>query len=701
MSGETPPAPDVRYHLTARPWKPLDTQPAAYLDVIEGLVRFTVRLQDAEGAIIDPYLHKEHQYATPYFAYAVGALIKAGRGRELLPNGVRAMEHATRMFAGGRNAIPEQHGEFFIPCLTEALAIYQPLVPAGQFASWRERMRNPRREVIKGSVNNWETYAMKGEWLRQEAGLAQRAEAIAFIEEAWTSRHRLRIAPPPFLLFHDRTSDPDTLSVEAVGRGNLLALVHFGYNGPSATEIKRTTEAATRNTLLLQDPTGQVPANGRTDDHVWVDVGYQLAFEVMAERSMAAGDLESAGRFRRAAFLAFQNIQRWRRDDGTWAGSFFVTKNHFDPELRVGYQDASQYTNYNGSLMFHLAEAFGIHQSRIEELPTPAEIGGYAFELDPEYASAFANAGGMQIQVNLRGQIKESSGNFWTPLGLVRISRMGWDSRLGPSDGALTAAGGISFAPEFLENGRWQRMASLSSRYQARWSVSFTHPALVRCAIEYLPRTGQSGPSFRDDLVITPDGILSSMTKTSPDSLPWGVTWPLLENDGRPLRRTISETGYVANGDRESFLGISPGSLLDDSAPVLRSTYGDLRPVRLTSQGPETRTYIYPHTADQPAGDKVRRSFKMKTSGFRSELGTVDANVYVGSTIAGGEGKSVKIGGRAQPDVTFSESCGFLLQLDKGRVIAVETDRQVIARIQGSSVTLAPFRPVAINGGSR
>src|SRR4051812_17289907 len=65
------------YHLTARPWKPLAISKSQYLDVLEGLCRFTSRHQNAEGAVIDPFLKREHQYATPYFAYAVGTLVHA------------------------------------------------------------------------------------------------------------------------------------------------------------------------------------------------------------------------------------------------------------------------------------------------------------------------------------------------------------------------------------------------------------------------------------------------------------------------------------------------------------------------------------------------------------------------------------------------------------------------------------------------
>src|SRR6516225_10077723 len=85
-----PPVIRTEYHLTARPWQPLNIDKSKYLDVIEGLCRFSVQYQNASGAIIDPFIKREHQYATPYFAYAVGTLTAAGRARDLLPSGVKA-----------------------------------------------------------------------------------------------------------------------------------------------------------------------------------------------------------------------------------------------------------------------------------------------------------------------------------------------------------------------------------------------------------------------------------------------------------------------------------------------------------------------------------------------------------------------------------------------------------------------------------
>ena len=436
--------PHLSWRLTARPWRPYAVPRSAYLDAIEGVCRFTVKHQDQRGAVIDPFLKREHQYSTPYFAFAVGALVSSGRAMDLLESGIRAMDHSTACFARGREGIPDQHGEFFVPALTGALALYERHVPDAKLRLWRERMSVPLDRVItaRTRINNWRTYPMKGEWLRVKAGLADRQSALAFIMDSWSSAtQRERIAGDMWNLYQDHSSDPESHAVEAVGRGNLLALIAEGYDGELRQEIEQAVERGTLVSLLLQDPSGQCPPNGRTDDHVFNDVLYQLAFDVMAERALKNGDRELAGGYRRAAMLSFNSIARWRRTDAPWAGSYFVTKNHFDPAERVGYQQASNYGNYNGAVMLHLAEAYLARHTEIPEQPAPVEIGGYAFATDPKFASAVANAGGMQLFADLRGDTQLVFDHYWSALGVIRFGRVGWDTRLGPSDGVRDEIG--------------------------------------------------------------------------------------------------------------------------------------------------------------------------------------------------------------------------------------------------------------------
>jgi alpha-galactosidase len=59
-------------------------------------------------------------------------------------------------------------------------------------------------------------------------------------------------------------------------------------------------------------------------------------------------------------------------------------------------------------------------------------------------------------------------------------------------------------------------------------------------------------------------------------------------------------------------------------------------------------------------------------------------------------GSSVDLDNDGTSDVTFSDVCGFVLQLANGRVTAIEVDRAVTATVQGTNQTLAPFTPVVL-----
>ena len=702
-----PPAldwPGNDYHLTARPWQPLGTSSEAILDAVEGLCRFAVQHVNEEGAFIDPFLDREHQYATPYLAHALGTLLYAGRAEDLLPTAVLTMDHSTKLVEAGSDAIPERHGEFFTAPLSGALVLYSGLVDETTLTEWRRRLQVPVEHYIEDihrKTNNWRTYAMKGEWARYKAGLIERDAAVEFIEDGWIMRtQRDRIGSDLRNLYQDWNGHPQSHAVEAVGRGNLLALVEEGYDGPSAATIEELVLNGTALSLLLQDPTGQCPPNGRTDDHVFNDVLYQLIFEVLAERSTHAGDAWKAGQYRRAAQLAFKSIQRWRRDDEGWAGSFYITKNHFDPEERIGYQPASQYSNYSGAAMYHLAEAYLTRQSDIEEKPAPCEIGGYAFGMDERFGSVVANAGGMHVFANLRGDSVAKYDTFWTPLGVVRFSRPGWDSRLGPSDGTRDALfeEAATFAPTWKIGAQWVRLAMMAEHYEGTLRVDFTHPMLVRFSILYAPITGVGGPNFYHDFIVTPDGVLTSLY--SPHDIELGLTLPLLEEDGRDLEITVGERSASVRypdelgvGDEQHFIIVNDEPVVLEEGESVLSTYGWLRPVRATVDSNTVQALVYPRTVLDLASEAVFEGFRLTGSGFESPLGRLDGTVYAGRFAAGGVGNRVVLD---VDEVVFDRPCGFIVQHDAGQVTAVETDADVEATIGGRTLSVRAFTPMDV-----
>jgi hypothetical protein len=694
------PEPEVRYHLTAREWESSGLTRAVLLQRLESLARFAVRHQNADGAFVDPVLGREHQYATPYLAYSLATLIDAGRAPDLLNAAERATAHAVHQVALGHASIPDGHGEFFLAPLVGAVQMLEARVHEDQFYVWSDALSVSIERVIESrtaKINNWRTYAMKGEWLRARAGWIPRDDAVAFIEDAWLRRTQAdRVLPTRFAMYRDWNGDPQSLAVEAVGRGNLLALIAEGYDGPSAPAIAEAVHRATGISLLLQDPSGQAPPNGRTDNHVFNDVLYGTIFTAESKRLRAAED-SRAGQYKRAAALALQSIERWKRTDDRWSGAYSITKNHLPVEDRVGYQPASQVGNYTGAVLYHLAEAIHLWDDGLVELPTPAEIGGYAIALDPAFGAAVLNAGGLQVFVNLRGDSVPKYGDYWTPLGIVRIARTNWDGRLGPSDGARTEAGSVALVPEWFSRGEWVRLPDMAEHYRGTLLPEFVHPLLVRARILYAPVTGVGGPAFTYELTLTPE--LVHVRVTSPSGTPFRQIVPVLENDGRALDvrpgTSIVATRYGEGGDEQTIIALGDETFEAGGDSVL-STYGTLKPFRLASDANgAVELLIYPRSPGDPSPEAVRDSFVRSGDGFETVLGTVSGTTYRGRTAAGGYAAAFDIDGDHRPDAEFSEFTGAVVKHEQGSIIRVETDRTIEGRVDGILHAFEAYTPTS------
>ena len=722
---EQEPVPALKYHLTARPWQPIGGD-GGYLDMVEATARFFVGLQEPSGRIPPPIKEEAEEYrssATPelspirlgHIPYQIGILYQAGRAKDLLDAGIRAMDFETERYhhyieLGGDLPPNAWQAVTFAEGLGFAFEVLSsiPAIPESKKDLWRGRLfvsdRARQWLLAHGGSPNSFCYRMQTEWNRLRLGIvSDHAAVVDTIERVWRSKYNGRggvagqrhlIVPTRWNLYKDMLTDPDSLSTEAAGRVNLLLLAHQGYDGPSAAEIRTVAERGACTLLLLQDPTGQTPPNGRTENHNFADAANAAAMEAMAEEVNRQGDAWRAGQFRRSAMLSMESIRRFRRPNGTFA----ITKNQFDPSLRVGHQGGF-HSEYIAKVATHIAEAYQLRQTKIDEQPAPAEIGGYALTLDPAHSVAVANAGGMMMQVNLRGETKNLHTKYpaydcHTPLGVVRFGRAGWDTRLGPGDGVqnFTRTKGISFAPTFLEGDTWARLADIPSRYKARFTVQLAHPLLVRCVVEY----SGDGPGFRNEFVITPDGILS-ITKGSGT---WGMTVPLLTFDGAQrldhgIAGRIARTSF--GSDEQNFIALHSSATLSEDGAAMRNGYGDILPVRIAAADDECRIFVYPRNPTDPKAETVRASFKYETPArFSSTLGRVDGDTYVGRSAAGGVADRIDINGDGKPEATFSKRCGFVLQLRAGRVTMVEADQDVEVEIGGRRLKLSAYGPQSV-----
>jgi hypothetical protein len=579
--------PELKWHLTARPWQPLNTSRTNLLDKVENIVNALAPLQywntaspgdvqdggDVQnGSIIDPYRLSEWQYATPYFSFAVATAVASGRSTNLLEFGARALDHSTADIAGldGNYQANASHGEFFGAPMMKALRLYKQIAPlypsvltSNRIARWESRLTTSRTLYMNNGVTqNWRTYGMKGEWLRVQDGLIPRNagtssssyQGVSYIEDRWLNEQRARYVRdrdvlglnPYFLSYHDDDAGTkQNFAYWGGATGNLLDMIRNGYDGASRADIEQTVRFSARSLLLMTAGSGDAPAGGRTGDHVWNDIVYGNTFELAAEMAWADGNARLAGQYRRAARLAFQSAWRFQQEHG-W---FSVTKSLISPAHQNHYADWSALCNYNGYTEIHSSEAFATELSPIPEQPAPAEIGGYVAILDEQFDNTFANAGGMQVQICTEGSTAANlAGSLrWYALGIARFSRPGWESRLGPGDGWMKADGSqaISFAPTFFESNAWQMVSQQPDRFIGAFTPTFTHPLLVRGTLTITPKSGQTGPSFAMNLTLTPDGVLVDTSRTAGTNS-FGLTWPLMEYDGKHVLST-NITSHIAS----------------------------------------------------------------------------------------------------------------------------------------------------------
>jgi hypothetical protein len=196
--------------------------------------------------------------------------------------------------------------------------------------------------------------------------------------------------------------------------------------------------------------------------------------------------------------------------------------------------------------------------------------------------------------------------------------------------------------------------------------------------------------------ILTPDGALASVQASH--KIPFGLIWPLLEDDGRRLQVKVgsrfASVAYSDQADEQNFIVVNKQAKITNDEKAVQSTYGWLRPVRVTVAGAVNETFVYPRNAAEPTAAAVQRSFVRTASGFRSLLGRVDGNLYIGRTSAGGEGRIIDLNHDGKADVTFSEKCQFILRHEHGKVQAIETDRPVSALMQGIQIKLTAYKPV-------
>ncbi|HEV2292862.1 MAG TPA: glycoside hydrolase family 88 protein [Tepidisphaeraceae bacterium] len=505
---------------------------ADYLKLIAGNVDFFKQHQDQRGAIIDPYRKVEFQYSTPCFAYAAAALVAHAGRDDLLEPAAKAFDWASSQLAQGQAAT--NHDDFYTPPLARAYPLLKDRVSPERATKWAEDLSrfDPYRVYTNGpGQSNWNVVAMSGEFLLHELGLR---DDLVFVEHS--AKAQGRHFDSPWGLY---TEGP--MAYDHFPRMWAADLIASGYRGARSSDLAEMLRRGALTSLFMQSPAGELPTGGRSAHHQWNEAQQCVTYEIYAAKSLADGDKEMAGVFKRAARLALGSMFRWQRP----SGELWIVKNRADPKEQHGYETYSSHSQYNllPMAMLAIAHDYAEQTNDVAEQLTPAEVGGFGFHIGPPFNKVFANSGGMYIELDVAADPAHNA------TGLLRVHQKNFNPQLGPSEGLISTqaeiypgvprtTGAIGGAWQDV-NGNWKRLAEHPGREISSASMINVQAAPQRVSFSVIYQGYFSGPRLvAEHYVVTPEQVEQTIEPPGYDG-PVRITFPLLEDPGDGHKTTI------------------------------------------------------------------------------------------------------------------------------------------------------------------
>ncbi|WP_334319284.1 glycoside hydrolase family 88 protein [Termitidicoccus mucosus] len=530
-----------------------------YLRLIAGNVDFFTKLQDENGAIIDPYRKQEFQYSTPCYAFAAAMLVEHAGRADLLAPALRAMDWAVLSLA--RNKAANNHQDFYPFFLAHALPILARHATAEQAARWKEQLASIDPWTLyrgQPGLSNWNVKALSGEAMLKLAGVR---DDTSYIDHSLAAQGRHFQSPWGLYIDWNPSKKIEGVTCyDLFPRTFLAVALEAGWRGVCADQATAMIDRGAITSLFLESPAGEMPSGGRSAHHQWNEALEVATFELYAAKAERGGDRFLAGVYKRAAHLAFASMRRWQRP----SGELWIIKNRFEPETQHAFEAYSGHSQYNLMPMALLGIAWQQAQKTagIPEQITPAELGGFIVNLRPEFPQIIANSGGTYLQINT------APDPHYDVLGLNRVHYVNFNPQLGPSDSVnrksdrprypagprKAIAIGLSWKADAGD--KWDALANYHRDHVKKVEVEeqAATPGEVRFKIIY---EGDFGGVKRvvESYKITPDTIEISGAVDGYNG-PLRYVWPVLADDGarQPAIRLEKQAVSVSlDGDTQVF----------------------------------------------------------------------------------------------------------------------------------------------------
>jgi hypothetical protein len=338
-----------------------------YLDFAERIARALIKHQAEDGTIVDPYHPREANlefFATSRLAGALGQLVKAGRCLDLKDAMIKAIDCCLPHLNDPRLA-----PEFWVKELVYAWEALERDLPDRKKEEWRKLWlaHDPKRSyrcIVQNEHHNLTTFVALGEYLKHRNGLGGDLKLVDGIIADQLDR---RLFAPTGLYV-----DPGApMTYALVVNQQWDALLHWGYDGPHAAEMRELSERSGKTWLLIQSVTGEGPFGGRSNQFNFVEGHLACFFETQANRRARAGDTVLARSCKRAARKALASIKPWIMG----MELFRHLKHGFDPKIKHGVDSGGTYSVYGALAASLLATAYHFADDSIRPGLCPAEVG--------------------------------------------------------------------------------------------------------------------------------------------------------------------------------------------------------------------------------------------------------------------------------------------------------------------------------------
>lgn len=600
-----------------------------YIRIIAGQVKAFFPLQNEEGRIIDPaeekrdngngtqrvHTHgtmiidqtagKEYYYSTPCYAHSVAALVKAGYplDQKIVESGMKALDVALADMAAAQ--APDAHGDFFTWPLVFAIEGFENVATQNRKEHWQSLLAQiePSKAYFKyeppidptnrtdfyhryrpGWTNNWNLKNTAGEFVRHQ----HVNQGLKYVDDMLT----LHLANfNDFGMFNE---NGNPFAYDLFARLGVVGMLQRGYDSFLHGSYRDLMWRGAWTSLFMQSPFGELPTGFRSSHHIWNEAQQAVVFEIYASAYAEAGLMEQAGAFKRAARLALSSVADWIRPDG----SGYIVKNRFPAETRWGYDAYSRHTTYNLLATSMLAQAWLFANEDIPEKPSPADVGGFVFEI-PAFRKIFANANGNHIIYDTRGD------HIYNPTGLIRIHLRKGNPQLGPSDGTaknrtafalggyfldITEARNRAVGPMWKDNsGQWHALADLHGSH--KMTIIEQNPRKASFRIEYPGNT-----TVIQYITITPEGVVVEDRVEGDAVQQVRSVFPALIFDGeQDVKREMTENGFTLSlrgATHEIRILNEDKAIITPEGIILANNNGRIEPILIEIPGSKSIRYM-------------------------------------------------------------------------------------------------------------